>query len=268
VRVFLASIAAVTYALLFMPILLAIWGSVASSPVLVFPPQGFTLRWFETLPPEYLAALKVSLIVALGATFLATIVGTPAALALMRGQFIGRSFVHSLCLSPLMVPTLVTGVAMFQFALRLTDTLGIPFLGTIPGLIVAHSAFTLPFVVRATLAGQAASDVTLEEAAMGLGAGPFYTFTRVTLPLLSPGIVSGALFAFVTSMDDVPIALFVGGGDATTLPVKIFTAIQFSLGPELLAMATILIVISTGTMLILDRILGLENFLGLSRVQA
>jgi putative spermidine/putrescine transport system permease protein len=256
---------ALVYLFLFLPIIMTVSGSFASSPVLTFPPRGFTLHWYEVIPREYLSALRVSFIVATGATVVATLFGTPAALAIVRGRFIGRDVLNALCLSPLMVPTLVIGVAIFQFSVQVLDAFGLSITETTIGLILAHSVFTIPYVVRAAVAGQSRADATLEEAAMGLGATPFQTFWQVTLPVISPGVTSGAIFAFIMSLDDVPVALFVGGGDATTLPVKIFTAIQFSLGADVLAVATILLSLSVVLMIILDRLVGLNKFFGLSR---
>jgi putative spermidine/putrescine transport system permease protein len=131
--------------------------------------------------------------------------------------------------------------------------------------MLGHSAFTIPFVIRSAIAAQAHYDMSLEEAALNLGAGPVATFFRVTLPLLSPGIAAGAIFAFLASFDDVPVALFLGGPDSITLPVKIFTSIEFSFDASVMAVATLIIAGSMLLMLVIDRLFGLETFLGTGR---
>src|SRR5207244_4596587 len=124
---------------------------------------------------------------------------------------------------------------------KLFDLCGISLGGTVAAIILGQGAFTIPFVIRGAIAGQAHFDMALEEAAAGLGATPMQTFFRVTLPLILPGVASGAIFAFIMSLDDVPISLFVGGGDATTLPVRIFTAIEFSLEADIMAIASAIV---------------------------
>jgi putative spermidine/putrescine transport system permease protein len=258
-------VVAAVFAFLLLPIVMTVLSSVASSSVLAFPPRGFTLRWYEQIAPDYIQALKISLVVAVGTTVIATLVGGPAALAIARGRFFGRRLLNAFCLSPLMVPTLVIGIAGFQFLVRASDLVGLTIAGTVVGVIIAQSAFTIPFVVRAVIAGQAHFDHSLEEAAWSLGTPPLETFRRVTLPLLAPGLASGAIFAFIMSLDDVPIAMFVGGGDATTLPVKIFTSIEFSLSADIMAIATLIVAISLVLMLALDWLVGLDKFFGVTR---
>lgn len=253
------------YGFLLLPVLMTGWSSVATSPMLTFPPRGFTLDWYQAIPGEFVNALKVSLEVGLVTTVVATLVGVPAALAIARGRFPGRALISLFCLSPLMVPTLVIGVASFQFWAQASEVVGFNPGGTLWGIALAQAAFTVPYVVRAALIGQANFDPSLEEAALGLGASPARVFFKITLPLLMPGITSGAIFAFLMSLDDVPVALFMGGGAATTLPVKIFTSIQFSLAPYIMAVATLLMTVSLILMLALDRSFGLDKFFGIRR---
>ena len=137
--------------------------------------------------------------------------------------------------------------------------------GTLVGLILGQTAFTIPFVVRAAIAGQAHYDMALEEAAANLGATPWEIFLRVTLPILAPGITSGAIFAFLASFDDVPLSLFLGGGAAVPLPVKIFTTIEYSFQADVMAVASLIVVGSLLLMLILDRTVGLDKFFGANR---
>ncbi|MDZ4789959.1 MAG: ABC transporter permease [Hyphomicrobiales bacterium] len=250
---------------LVLPLTAVVVASFSSGPPLAFPPPGFTLAWYSEINPDFYPPLRLSLIVAVGATMIATVVGTCAALALQRGALPGKQLLSIFCLSPLMVPTLVIGVIGFRFTLAVWDTFGISTADTVAALIIGHSVFCVPFVVRAALAVQANYDMSLEEAALNLGASPVQAFFRVTLPLLTPGIAAGAIFAFLASFDDVPVALFLGGSDTVTLPVKIFTTIEFSFDASIMAVATLIVAGSVILMLIVDRLIGLEAFLGTGR---
>ena len=264
-RIAFRAVVVLVFAFLLLPIAMVVISSFSASAVMAFPPTGLTTRWYTAISPAFLQALKVSLLVAIGTTAFATLVGTPAALALVRGRFPGKALIGAFCLSPLMVPTLVIGIAAYQFTFIAWDAFGLSLGGTIGGLILGQTAFTIPFVIRAVIAGQAHFDIALEEAALSLGATPLQTFCRVTLPLLAPGIVSGAIFAFLMSFDDIPVALYLGGGDATTLPVKIFTTIEFSFTADVMALAALIVFVSLALMVALDRFVGLDKFFGATR---
>jgi putative spermidine/putrescine transport system permease protein len=236
--------------------------SLNAGAVLSFPPAGFTTRWYRSINPLFLDSVYVSLAVGAATALLSVLFGVPAALALARGRYPGRDVLNSLCLSPLMVPALVTGVALYQFSLAVWDATGLGLGGTIPGLVLGHMTFGIPFVIRAVIAGHTRFDRGLEEAALNLGATPLQTFWRVTMPVLKPSIVSGGIFAFLMSLDDVPIALFIGGGDATTLPVRIFTTVEFDFGGDVMAVAALIVGVSILLMLVLDRLVGLEQIFG------
>lgn len=258
---FIASI----FLFLLLPIIAVAVSSFSASGALMFPPRGFTTHWYESISHGYVEALKVSLVVAASTTAIATLVGTLAALALVRGRFPGRQALSAFCLSPLMVSTLVIAVAAFQFTLVLWDLFELSLAGTVLGLVLAQSAFTIPFVIRAVIAAHANFDGSLEEAARSLGASPLETFFRVTLPILLPGIISGAIFAFVMSFDDIAVALFVGGGDAMTLPVKIYTSVEFNFDADIMAVSTLVTLASLAVMLLLDRLVGIDKFANAAR---
>jgi putative spermidine/putrescine transport system permease protein len=255
----LRAILLAAFIFLLAPIVMVVVSSFNGVGVFAFPPRSFTTRWYHEIDPSFYSALYVSLIVASITAFIASVVGVPAALALARGRFPGRNLLSALCLSPLMVPALVTGVALYQFSLMFWDIFKLELGGTIAGLVVGHLTFAIPFVVRAVLAGHTRYDHSIEEAAESLGARRLQTFLQITLPILKPGIVSGAVFSFLISLDEVPIALFMGGGSATTLPVKIFTAVEISFGGDILAVSSIIVGASIVAMLILDRLVGLER---------
>jgi len=255
----LALLVAATFVFLLAPIVVVVVSSFSGVGVLSFPPQSFTTHWYSQIDPGYFQALAVSLQVAALTVVLALLVGVPGAIGLARGRFAGRDALNALCLSPLLVPALVIGVAAFQFSLLVWDHLRLTLAGNLAGLVFGHLTFAIPFVVRSVLASHTGYDYSLEEAAQNLGATPMQTFLHVALPVLRPGIVSGAIFAFLVSLDEVPIALFMGGGDATTLPVKIFTAMEISFGGDVLAIASVIVAGSVVLMLILDRVVGLER---------
>jgi putative spermidine/putrescine transport system permease protein len=224
--------------------------------VLSFPPTKFTTHWYSLIKPAFIDALYVSLIVGFSTAALSVLFGVPAALALSRGRFPGKDALAALMLSPLMIPALVTGVGLYQFSLSFWDATHVQLAGTIWGLIIGHLTFGIPFVIRVTLAGHARYDHSIEEAALNLGAAPLRAFRLVTIPMLRPSIISGAIFAFVMSLDDVPIALFMGGGRATTLPVRIFTTVEFDFGADVMAVASLIVGLSVVLMLVLDYFFG------------
>ncbi len=258
----LRSYVAAVILFLLLPILAVILSSFASTALLAFPPQGWTLRWYQNIPPEFFRSIQVSLIVAIGTTIMATLLGTPIALAIVRGRFPGKRMIGAFCIAPLAVPALVLGVMLFQYSLLAWEVFGVSTTGTLVGLIIGHTVFTIPFVIRAAIAGQAHFDHSIEEASLNLGATPWQTFSRVTLPIITPGIVAGGIFAFVMSFDDVPVSLFLGGGEATPLPVKIYTAVEFSLSADVMAVGSIVIFGSLACVLLLNRVISLERFLG------
>lgn len=247
------------------PVVFVVLASFDESTFLTFPPSRFTLDWYRGLSAAFLASLKTSLIVAAATAVISTLVGVPAALGLVRGHFRGRQVLNTAMLSPLVVPTLVIGVAAFQFYIWVWDVSGVGLGGSVMGLVIGHTAFAVAYVIRSVVASLAHFDVSLEEAAMNLGATPPQSFFRVTLPQIMPGVTAGAIFAFITSFDDVPVALFLSGADATTLPIKIFTSIEFSLTPEVMAVSALVVLGSTAVMILLDRILGLDTFFGVPR---
>lgn len=261
-RLALRALVLAVFAFLLAPVIVVVIAAFNDGPVLTFPPPAFTLRWFTQIKPSFVDALYVSLIVATSTALLSIVFAIPAVLALSRGRFAGRDALNALLLSPLMVPALVTGVALYQFSLAFWDATGSSLGGTIAGLILGHLTFGIPFVARAMLAGHARFDYALEEAAFNLGATPLQTFRRVTVPVLRPSIISGGIFAFVMSLDDVPIALFMGGGDATTLPVRIFTTIEFDFSGDVMAVAAAIVAASVVLMLLLDRLVGIEPLFG------
>ena len=216
--------------------------------MLSLDPQAYSLRWYRTVAedPEWLRALANSLVIGFAATALATALGTLAALGLSNPAMPGRSLAMSLLISPMVTPVIISAAGMFFFY----SDMGLA--QTYPGLILAHTALGTPFVVITVTATLSGFDHNLTRAAASLGAGPVRTFRRVQLPLIAPGVVSGALFAFATSFDEVVTVLFIGGLDQRTIPRQMWAGIREQISPAILAVATLLIAFALLLMLVVE----------------
>jgi putative spermidine/putrescine transport system permease protein len=234
----------VTLIFLIAPSLIVIPMSFSAGETLSFPPPGYSLRWYENFftQPEWQSAARNSVIVAVLTTIVATILGTGVSIALMRGSVPARNLATSLFLTPMIVPAIVTAVAVYGLYVRFR------LVGTIQGLVLAHTVLALPFVMINVSAVLQGMDIRLEHAARSLGATPVRTFFLVTLPLIRPGILAGALFAFITSFDELVVALFISGDRAATLPVQIWSGLRFEINPTVAAVSTLLIVLSTASL--------------------
>jgi putative spermidine/putrescine transport system permease protein len=258
---FLLLIAAI-YVFLLAPFLFVAMSSVGDAAMLSFPPRSFTLRWYGQISPQLVAALWTSLVAATVTMAISSALGLWMALAIARGRGAFARVLRVAAITPLSVPHLAIGIALYQAALLLWDVSGVTLAGTLPGLVLGHSAIALPFVIRGILAGHAHLDPALERAALSLGASPLRALWMVTLPLIRPGLVSGAFLAFLASFDDVPIALFMGGGeDSTTFPLQVLASLEFSLKPDIMAISTLIVAASVALMIVLDAVFGLERFL-------
>jgi putative spermidine/putrescine transport system permease protein len=242
-------------ALILGPILIVVLVSFSPTDFFAFPPRGLSLRWFREFfaLPSMRGAFLLSLEIALAASLLATLLGTLAAVFLCRrrGGWIG--LLHSLFLSPLVFPTIIVGVALLLVFRRL----GMPIL---PGLILAHVLLGTPYCIRAVLTSLYGVDVSLEEAGQSLGANPLWTFLLITLPLIRPGLLSGWLFAFIVSFGELNTALFLTGPGVTTLPIEIFSYLQFQ-GSQLViaAASTLQICLIVVLVLTIERVVGLAG---------
>ena len=239
-RVALATLTALVLAFLVAPILTIVPLSFSSGSFFYYPLPGFSLRWYEDFFTSsfWLASVRNSLLVGTSATVLATILGTLAALGLWRARFPGQAVLLALLISPMVVPVIIVAVGVyFAFApLGLTDGFA--------GLILAHTTLAAPFVVITVLATLSGFDRTLLRAAASLGAPPLLAFRRVTLPLILPGVLSGAVFAFAASFDEVVVALLIAGPGQRTLPRQMFAGINDNISLTITAAATMLIAIS------------------------
>lgn len=248
--------AALVLVLLQVPVVVVVLASLTTTSYLTVPPKGLTLGWYWQVlgDSSYVDAILYSLMLAIAATLASLVIGTAAAYALIRRAVPGADAVSAVLMAPLVFPAVVIAVALLQFY----TLVGVR--GSFPSLVVAHVLITMPYVVRSVLAGLGGADPTLEEAARTLGAGPWAAFRKVTLPLIKPGLVAGAIFSFIVSFDNVPVSIFLVSIRQTTLPVKIFTAVEHGVDPGIAAISTLLI-IATGTCLVLaERWAGFHRF--------
>jgi putative spermidine/putrescine transport system permease protein len=239
-------------AYLLLPILVIMPLSFSSSSFLAYPMPGWSLQWYENLftSPDWTRAAKNSFIVAPAATLVATVLGTLTAVGLSRTNFPGKGLLMSLLIAPMVVPVVVVAVACYLFFARLGLS------DSYTGLILVHAALGAPFVVTTVLATLQGFNHNLVRASLSLGAGPLETFFRVTLPVIAPGVISGALFAFATSFDEVVVTLFIAGPEQATLPRQMFTGIRENINPTIAAAATLLIIFTTSLMGVLEWLRG------------
>jgi putative spermidine/putrescine transport system permease protein len=262
-------ICALIFLFLIAPILVVIPLSFNAEPfftftekMLAFDPEGYSLRWYDTLltfghlnaeaprdwtwwkqaweQSTWIQVTKNSLIIGVFSTILATVLGTLAALGLSRPDMPYRKAIMAVLISPMIVPLIITATGLFFFY----SQTGLA--GTYLGIIMAHATLGIPFVIITVTATLVGFDQSLNRAAASLGASPATTFFQITMPLILPGVISGALFAFVTSFDEVVVVLFVAAFDQQTIPRQMWNGIREQLSPAILAVATILVIVSIG----------------------
>ncbi len=224
---------------LLLPILVVVPMSLNNSSFLSFPPKDVSLRWYHNLidDPTWLQSALSSLEVAALSALLAVVLGTLAALALVRGKLPFRGGITAVLLAPLIVPYVIVGLSAYIMFLRLGLT------QTTLGFVLVHTSLAVPYVLINVSSGLVAVDRRLEMAAMNLGASPVQAFFRITLPMILPSVLAGALFAFIISWDEVVVAIFLAGPDLTTLPVKMWSGIRVQIDPTVAAVSSLALVV-------------------------
>jgi putative spermidine/putrescine transport system permease protein len=257
----LRAYALLLFGFLLLPLLVVVLVSFASDPYIKIPPSGFSLRWFRAVfdEPSFVLGIANSLKLALAATLVSNVLAVPAALVLVRHRFRGRDALESGLLSPLSLPLIVLGVALLFYFGRLG--LGL----SAVGLLAAHVVITVPYVLRTVTAVYRSADRTIEEAALVLGASPWQTFRRITLPLMRPGIAAGSIFSFLISFDNLPVSIFLTGPQTTTLPVSIFSYLIYHFDPSIAAISTMEIAVVIVLLLAIERVYGLRNLTAFSQ---
>jgi putative spermidine/putrescine transport system permease protein len=245
------------FGFLMAPLAVVVGTSFTASNFAAFPPQGLSLRWYAALleQPEFLDAFWLSLVLGALTAAVATVVGTLAAFGLVRYRFPGRDLANALVLSPLLLPGVVTGIALLQF-------FSLAGVGASFGrLLLSHVIITVPYVVRSVAAVLAGFDRSLEEAAQSLGAHPLRAVLLVTLPVVSAGVLAGAVFAFVTSFDNVVVSIFLASPTLVPLPVRLYNYVESSARPLAAAISTLQIVVIVAVLWLTERVLGFSRSL-------
>lgn len=243
------------------PLVAVLWVSVFSNKIISLPPQGYSFAWYlnawrlDDFREGFLLSLKVSL----ASTFIGMLVAVPASLALVRGKFPGKAFVNTLLLSPMMIPGVVAGSAVYVYYIQIEILSDWQIAATFPGLVAAHAVLTIPWIVRLVTASLVGANQSVEEAALNLGARPWQALWHVTLPMVRPGLVAGGLFSFIVSFTDLEKSIFLVGPGSTTLPIAIINYLEWNLDPTVAAVASVQIVIIGIALVISDRYVKLSR---------
>jgi putative spermidine/putrescine transport system permease protein len=244
--------------LMLAPIVTVILVSFSTTPVFDLPTEGVSLTWYAKLPerPGFLAAIILSLEIATIATLGSVFLGILCAIGLVRGRFPGREAILALLLSPMMLPGVVIGIAML-FAFR-----GAGLFNSYASLVLGHVVITLPYVVRIIYANLLLFDFRLIEAARTLGVAPARAVTKVMIPVLAPAMLTAGIFAFIASLDNYALAIFLGDVNNTTLPVQLLNYIEYSTDPSLAAISTLMIGVTSIFLFIGQKLVGVRGLAG------
>ena len=216
--------------------------------MLTLQPEGFSLRWYQDFlsSESWMRSIRNSFIIGIAATLLSTTLGTLAALGLSKSEMPAKGLIMGILISPMIVPLIISAAGMFFFFSSINIA------QTYLGVVLAHAALGTPFVVITVTATLVGFDHSLTRAAANLGASPTRTFFKITMPLILPGVISGALFAFITSFDEIVVVLFVAGVEQRTIPREMWSGIREDISPTILAVATILVLISVALLTVVE----------------
>jgi putative spermidine/putrescine transport system permease protein len=259
----------VVYAFLLLPLVVVVIASFNSGEILTFPPEGFSLRWYGSFfnSDAFMGSLFYSLRVALICTAGSTLLGTTVALYVVRHAGRWREHLRLFILMPLLLPEILTAIALLFFYYNIDSLLravGLDFMtgilrNSMVGLLIGHMLITLPFVFLGISSSLYNFDRSLEEAARNLGASRWTTFRRITLPIVKPGIIAGALLCFIISFDLFAISLLLKGIGIATLPIQLFDYVRWDFDPTAAAVSTVSIVITLAAIILTDRLVGLRS---------
>lgn len=224
----------------------------------VLPPEGFTLRWYQMAltSSDFIDGMAVSTMLALAAAILANCIGLPLAIAMARREFVGKEIINLLVMSPLLIPTIILGLALFVTI----SHLGL--IGGLPALIMGHTVLVLPFAVRVLLASLQSFDRTLEEASMSVGANQIETLVRITLPVIKTGLVASFILCFIISWNDFGLSIFLASSDWLPLPIQIYTYIKFQYDASSAALVSFIVFLSVALLILVDRLIGIQKAFG------
>lgn len=252
---FLAIIVALVYIFLFGPLVIIAATSFGASEVVEFPPSGFSLRWFSNIfsSDTFMSTLVFSFEIALIATVIALIIGIPAAYSLSRENYKGKQIIKSFFLSPLIIPGIVVGFALFKF---LTVQLQ---LSIFASLLIGHTIVILPYIIRVVGASLEGFDYAIEEAAMSLGCTKLNTFFKVVFPNITSGVIAAFMLAFINSFNNVPVSIFLTGPGVSTLPISMMSYVEYTYDPTVSALSLVLMILTILIMFVVEKTLGINN---------
>lgn len=238
------------------PLLIISVTSFEPGTVLKFPPQGFSLRWYENIfeVDLFMSTFKTSIVVSLLGNILALLIGMPAAYALSRFSFRGKDALNALFLSPLLIPGIVLGFTLLRYLIIVYH------LPVYAGLLIGHTVIMLPFIIRVIASSLSNFDFAIEEAALSLGAGRLETFFKVVLPNIRSGIIAAILIAFLESFNNVDISVFMTGPGFNTLPIQMLTYVENYFDPTIAAISVMLMILTGILMFLIERLMGLSYF--------
>jgi putative spermidine/putrescine transport system permease protein len=241
------------------PIVVVVLAGLTAGEFLTFPPEGLSLRWVKAFlqSDSYLSAFFFSFRLALMTMIVSTILGTAAALFLSRSRFFGRNAMRAFFLSPVVLPGVVIGFALFAFYI----STGIGLSRTIWGLWIGHILYSTPYVIGTVGAALASYDVSLDEAARSLGASPWRTFRKVTFPNISQGIQAGSIFAFIVSFGQFEVSLFLSAPNSEPLPIAMYNSLRYKFDPSAAAAGIFAIMLVTASVLLTNRLVNIGKLL-------
>src|SRR5258706_5801697 len=253
--------AGVSLGFILLPLIFVTWLAFFRQEIPSFPPEGYSLQWFGAIlgNRSFVSGFILSMQVGVVAWLKGRALGLPASLMLGRRKFGGRAALSQLLLLPLVVPGIVLGTSVYVFDIEAEVYTGLPILGSVAGLIAGHVLIVIPWTVRLVTASLAGFDRSIEEAAQNLGADPWTTFWRVTLPAIRPGVVAATLFGFVMSFGNLEMSLFLVGPGRTTLPIAILQYLEWKIDPTVAAVSVVQILLIAAAMIVTDRYVKLSR---------
>jgi putative spermidine/putrescine transport system permease protein len=244
------------YVFLCVPLLIIIATAFDSSNIMSFPPKGFSTKWFSNVfgSETFMTTLRISFEVSILATMMALIIGMPAAYALSRKKFKGKSFIQNLFLSPIIVPGVVLGFAFFRYLIIKLQ------LDVFSSLLIGHIIIVIPYIIRVIGSGLENMDFSIEEAAVSLGATKLKSFFLVVFPNITSGIIAAFMLAFINSFNNVSVSLYLTGPGVSTLPISMLSYVEYNYDPTISALSVLLMVITVAIMFVVEKTLGLSQF--------
>jgi putative spermidine/putrescine transport system permease protein len=261
-RLFSTLVLLVAYVTLLSPIAFVMIASFdyGQRAYVVFPPEQFTLESYWRIPTRYWDSLWISVRVAFLCMLISCAIGIPAAIGIIRSSLPGKAALLAVFRAPMQIPAVVSGVAFLHLYYLIGPLFGVQLVGSFAGMVIAHVFAATPYVVGTLVSVLQRFNYDLEEAALVLGASRWGTFRQVTLPMLKPGIFAGALYAFMISFAEVPISVFLAGSRTVTFPVEVFNSMLFDFEPTILAISSIVTVLSLTLVWFAQWAVGLDKF--------